>query len=112
MTFTARYYLSEFFSVLGNSAAAVILPLVLLAKTGDPLAAGSLALICAVPQFLAGLFGGAVLDLCNRRSVSICADCISALSVAMLPIIEWTVGLNFGWFVLFGSLGPLAIFRE
>ena len=29
MTFTARYYLSEFFSVLGNSAAAVILPLVL-----------------------------------------------------------------------------------
>lgn len=104
MTFTARYYLSEFFSVLGNSAAAVILPLVLLAKTGDPLAAGSLALICAVPQFLAGLFGGAVLDLCNRRSVSICANCISALSVAMLPIIEWTVGLNFGWFVLFGLL--------
>ena len=68
---------------------------VLLAKTGDPLAAGNLSLICAVPQFLAGLFGGSILDLCNRRNVSICADCISALSIAMLPIIEWTVGLNF-----------------
>lgn len=107
MTFTSRYYLSEFLSVLGNSAAAVILPLVLLAKTGDPLAAGSLALICAVPQFLAGLFGGAALDLCNRRTVSVGADCISALSVAMLPLIEWTLGLNFGWFVLFGLLGAV-----
>lgn len=107
MTFTTRYLASEFFSVLGNSAAAVILPLVLLAKTGDPMAAGSLALICAIPQFLAGLFGGAALDLCNRRTVSVCADFISALSVAMLPLIEWRVGLNFGWFVLFGLLGAV-----
>lgn len=107
MTFTLRYLISEFFSVLGNSAAAVILPLVLLAKTHDPLAAGSLALICAIPQFLAGLFGGALLDLCNRRTVSVCADGLSALSVALLPLVEMTVGLHFGWFVLFGLLGAI-----
>ena len=45
-----RYLLSCACSLLGNSVAGVILPLVLLATTGDALAAGTLALICAVPQ--------------------------------------------------------------
>ena len=53
-----RYLLSCAFSLLGNSVAGVILPLVLLATTGDALAAGTLALICAAPQFLIGLAGG------------------------------------------------------
>lgn len=107
MSFTTRYLISEFLSVLGNGAAAVILPLILLAKTNDPLAAGTLSLICAMPQFLSGLFGGAFLDVYNRRTIAICADCISALSVAMLPVVEMTVGLHFGWFVFFGIIGAI-----
>lgn len=57
-----RYLLSDALSLIGNSIAGVVLPLVLLARTGDVLAAGSLALICAVPQFVCGVVGGAVLD--------------------------------------------------
>ena len=59
-----RYLLSCALSLTGNSVAGVILPLVLLATTGDALAAGTLALICAVPQMLIGLAGGA-----DRKSV-------------------------------------------
>lgn len=102
-----QYLLSNALSLLGNSVAGVILPLILLATTGNALAAGSLALICAVPQFVIGLVGGAVLDRFNRRNVSIVSDMLSALSVALLPVVDMLWGLSFGWFVAFGLLGAI-----
>lgn len=104
---TVRFLLSSAISLLGNSVAGVVLPLVLLATTGDALAAGALALICMVPQAVAGVLGGALLDRLNRRDVSAVSDAISALSVAMLPVVDATVGLNFWWFVLFGFIGAI-----
>lgn len=104
---TARFLVASALSLLGNSVAGIALPLILLATTGDPLAAGTLALACAVPQVLAGVLGGAVLDRINRRDVSIAADIVSALCIAALPIVDMTVGLGFGWFVLFGILGAV-----
>lgn len=74
-----RYLISDALSMLGNSIAGVVLPLVLLARTGDVLAAGSLALICAVPQFVFGLLGGAVLDRVDRKLVCVVSDLVSAL---------------------------------
>ena len=100
-----RYLLSDALSLIGNSIAGVVLPLVLLARTGDVLAAGSLALICAVPQFVCGVVGGAVLDRVNRRTVSVVADLISAASCALLPMVDQVWGLSFGWFVALGLLG-------
>lgn len=102
-----RFLVSNALSLLGNSISAVVLPLVLLARTGDVLAAGTLAIVCAVPQVAAGVLGGAALDRLNRRSVSAVSDCISALSVALLPIVDATVGLSFGWFVALGVLGAV-----
>lgn len=102
-----RYLLSCALSLLGNSVAGVILPLVLLATTGDALAAGTLALICALPQMLIGLVGGALIDRLNRRDVSIASDVLSAASVALLPVVDMTVGLDFGWFVALGLLGAV-----
>lgn len=102
-----RYLLSDALSLIGNSIAGVVLPLVLLARTGDVLAAGSLALICAVPQFVCGVAGGAVLDRVNRRTVSVVADLISAASCALLPVVDEVWGLSFGWFVVLGLLGAV-----
>ena len=102
-----RYLLSCAFSLLGNSVAGVILPLVLLATTGDALAAGTLALICAAPQFLIGLAGGALIDRFNRRDVSVVSDVLSAASVAMLPVVDMVWGLSFGWFVVLGLVGAV-----
>ncbi|MCI8424313.1 MAG: MFS transporter [Adlercreutzia sp.] len=102
-----RYLLSCALSLLGNSVAGVILPLILLATTGDPLAAGTLALICAAPQMIIGLVGGALIDRLNRRNVSIVSDIMSAASVAMLPVVDTIWGLNFGWFVALGLIGAI-----
>lgn len=102
-----RYLVSDALSLIGNSIAGVVLPLVLLARTGDVLAAGSLALICAVPQFMCGILGGALLDRVNRKAVCVASDLVSALAVALLPVIDATVGLSFGWFVALGLLGAV-----
>lgn len=102
-----RYLISDALSMLGNSIAGVVLPLVLLARTGDVLAAGSLALICAVPQFVFGLLGGAVLDRVDRKLVCVVSDLVSALSIALLPIVDEVWGLSFGWFVALGLLGAV-----
>lgn len=107
MRATVCFAVSSALSLLGNSVAGVVLPLVLLATTGDVLAAGSLAVICAIPQAVCGVLGGAVLDRVNRRTVSIASDVVSALCVAALPIVDATVGLSFGWFALFGVLGAV-----
>lgn len=106
-TNTVRFIASSTLSLLGNSVAGIVLPLVLLARTGDALAAGALALICAVPQMLAGLLGGALLDRVNRRNVSIVADFVSAFSVALIPVVDMVWGLNFWWFVALGLLGAV-----
>ncbi|RDB61535.1 MFS transporter [Gordonibacter sp. 28C] len=104
---TVRFLASSALSLLGNSVASVVLPLVLLARTGDALAAGTLALVCAVPQMLAGLLGGALLDRLNRRNVSIVSDFVSAASIALMPVVDMVWGLSFGWFVVLGLLGAV-----
>ena len=102
-----RFLASNALSLLGNSIAAVALPLILLATTGDALAAGTLALICAVPQMVIGIVGGAALDRFNRRDISILSDLVSAASVALIPVVDMLWGLNFGWFVALGLLGAI-----
>ena len=104
---TVRFLASNALSLLGNSVAGVALPLILLATTGDALAAGALALIRSVPQLVIGVAGGAILDRVNRRNVSIISDVISALSVALLPIVDMIWGLNFWWFVTLGLIGSI-----
>ena len=104
---TARFLISNALSLLGNSVAGVALPLILLATTGDALAAGALALVCSVPQLIIGVAGGAILDRVNRRNVSIISDAISALSIALLPVVDMIWGLNFWWFVALGLIGSI-----
>ncbi|UIN31919.1 MFS transporter [Microbacterium binotii] len=101
------YLASTFLSLLGNSVAAVALPLIVLQVTGSPLGAGAVAAAAAVPAILAGLFAGVIIDRVNRRTASIAADVISALAVAALPVVDLIWGLNVGWFVILGILGAL-----
>jgi len=103
----AAYLASYLLSLLGNSIAAIALPLIVLKTTGSALGAGMVAALSAVPAVLAGLFMGVVIDRINRRTSSIVTDLISAASLAALPIVDVVTGLNLGWFVLFGIIGAL-----
>ncbi|MFB9533419.1 MFS transporter [Nonomuraea roseola] len=101
------YLASYSLSVLGNSVAAIVLPLVVLQTTGSALGAGTVAAATVVPAVLAGLFMGVVIDRINRRTSSVVTDLVSAAAVAALPIVDMITGLSLGWFVLFGVIGAL-----
>ncbi|WP_341394710.1 MFS transporter [Arthrobacter sp. G119Y2] len=108
MKSTAVFYLTSYsLSLLGNSIAAIALPLILLQATGSIMSAGILAASTAVPAFLAGLLTGVVIDRVNRRTASAAADAVSAVSLAALPVVDALTGLDLGWFIVFGILGAV-----
>jgi len=103
----ALYFTSYALSMLGNSIAAIALPLLLLQTTGSLLSAGTLAAATAIPAFLAGLTAGVVIDRINRLTSSIASDLVSAVAIAALPVVDALSGLNIGWFILFGIIGAV-----
>lgn len=107
MRIPIAYLASYVLSLLGNSIAAVALPLIVLQSTGSPLGAGTVAAATAIPALLAGLFMGVVIDRINRRTSSVVADVISAAAIAALPLVDLVTDLDISWFVLFGILGSL-----
>ncbi|MEU4425784.1 MFS transporter [Actinoplanes sp. NPDC024001] len=102
---SSAYLTSYVLSLLGNSVAGVVLPLLVLQTTGSVLATGAVAVASALPAAVAGLVMGVVIDRINRRTASVLTDVISALSIAALPLVDATVGLALGWFVLFAVIG-------
>jgi MFS family permease len=101
------YFAADFTSLLGNSAIGLVLPWLVLVRTGDPAAAGLVAAASAAPGFLAAIVGGALIDRLGRRRVAILADVGSATAVALLPIVDATIGLSVGWFIALGVLGAV-----
>lgn len=93
-------YLSSYgVSLLSNSITAIALPLLVLLTTGRALDAGIVAVSAVVPAAIAGILMGSLIDKMNRRLASILTDVIAAGALALLPIIELTVGLELGWFI-------------
>ena len=102
---TLVYLGSYSLSLLGNGIATVLFPLLVLAKTGDILAAGILASVTAAVAAVAGVLAGVVVDRVNRRTVSIISDVLSAGSIAALPIVDAVWGLDLTWFIVLGVIG-------
>jgi len=72
-------------STLGSSASQIVYPLLILALTASPAAAGIAASVRALPYILFSLPVGALVDRWNRRRVMIWADVGRAVAVASLP---------------------------
>ena len=104
---SVAYLTSYALSVLGNSIAAIALPLIVLETTGSAQDVGVVAGATAIPAVAAGLLMGVVIDRINRRAASIATDLISAAAIAALPLIDALTGLSVGWFVLAGVIGSL-----
>ncbi|MGO1256101.1 MFS transporter [Microbacterium gubbeenense] len=102
---TFVYLGSYSLSLLGNGIASVLFPLLVLAKTGDILAAGILASVTAGVAAVVGVLAGVLVDRVNRRTVSIISDVLSAGSVAALPVVDALWGLNLTWFIVLGVIG-------
>lgn len=91
----------------GNGAAAVILPWLVLERTGSAAAAGLLAASTAIPLLGSSLFSGTVVDRIGRRRTSIGSDVLSAMSVAAIPLVDRWMGLHLGWIVALAVIGAV-----
>ena len=98
---------AEAFSLFGNSAIAIVLPWLVLSRTGDPAVTGLVAAVAALPAILAALVGGWLIDKVGQRRMSVLSDLGSAVSVAALAVVDRIFGLDIGWFVVLGILGAL-----
>ncbi|MEV5721081.1 MFS transporter [Amycolatopsis mediterranei] len=74
-------------SELGNGASQLAYPLVMLALTGSPAAAGALAAVRALPYLMFGLVAGALVDRWDRRRTMIVCDLARALNMATIPVV-------------------------
>lgn len=101
------YLVSSGTSLFGNASIAIVLPWLVLLRTGDAAVAGLVAAASAVPSAIAAVVGGHLADRFGRRTISVLADVGSATSVAALAIVDLTLGLDIAWFIALGILGAL-----
>lgn len=79
----------------GNQMLNVAIPWFVLQTTGSVTRTGVTAFFGLLPTVLAGLFGGPVVDRLGLKRTSIVADAASAISVAAIPLLHNTIGLEF-----------------
>lgn len=73
-------------SVLGSTIAGIAMPLLILALTGSPGAAGIAAALGVVPYVLFSLPAGALIDRWDRKRVMLLCDLGRALNIASVPL--------------------------
>lgn len=97
----------EALSMFGNAAMSIVLPWLVLSRTGEASIAGLVAAAAALPAIVAAIGGGWLVDKVGPRPMSVLADLGSAASVAALAVVDRGFGLDIGWFIVLGIAGAL-----
>jgi predicted MFS family arabinose efflux permease len=74
-------------SVLGSRTSQIAYPLLVLAMTGSPAAAGVVGFVGTLPYILFQLPAGAVMDRVNRRRLMVAADAIRLVALGSIPVV-------------------------
>lgn len=97
--------LATLVSATGNGITIVALPWLVLERTGSATDAAIVAGAATLPLLASSLFSGTVVDRFGRRPVSLVSDFLSAVSVALIPILALTAGLSVPVLALLAALG-------
>lgn len=101
------HQLSNVASGVGNGVVLIVIPWLVLDRTGSAIAAGTAAAMSALPGIFVSPLIGAVIDRLGRRQVSIGADIFSAISVLFFPIVDAVGDLTFGVILTLATLGAI-----
>jgi len=82
-------------SLIGSNLTAIALPWFVLQTTGSAAKTGLVGFFGLLPSLLTGIFGGVVVDRLGYKRVSVMADLISLVGVALVPLLYDTTGLAF-----------------
>jgi MFS family permease len=100
-------FLSDAISLSGNAVAVVAIPWFVLELTGSAALTGVTAFFTVLPTVIALFFGGAIVDRLGFRTTSVIADLASGATVAVIPALHLTVGIEFWQLVVLVFLGAL-----
>src|SRR5215216_6517473 len=94
-------------SLVGNMLSAIAIPWFVLQTTGSATQTGITGFFTVLPVVLAGLFGGTLVDRLGYKRTSIIADIASGITTALIPLLYFTVGLEFWQLMVLVFLGAL-----
>lgn len=94
-------------SLTGNAMGFVAIPWYVLETTGSAALTGVVAALTFAPTVLAAFFGGAIVDRLGFRRTSVMADVASGLTVAAIPLLHATVGIELWQVFVLVFLGAL-----
>ena len=96
----------------GNGISLVAFPWLALQRNGSALNASIVAMAGTLPLLAATLIAGAAVDYLGRRRVSMISDALSALSVAAVPVLALTFGVQIINVAVLAGLAALGAFFD
>jgi len=78
----------------GNGISIVAFPWLVLQRNGSAVEASVVAMAGTLPLLAAALIAGAAVDYLGRRRVAMISDALSAISVAAVPVLALTFGVD------------------
>jgi MFS family permease len=93
--------------LVGNVLSAIAIPWFVLQTTGSATQTGITGFFNVLPVVLAGFFGGTLVDRLGYKRTSIIADLASGVTVALIPLLYLTIGLEFWQLMVLVFLGAL-----
>jgi MFS family permease len=94
-------------SLVGNVLSAIAIPWFVLQTTGSATQTGITGFFTVLPVVLAGFLGGTLVDRLGYKRTSIIADLASGFTVALIPLLYFTIGLEFWQLMVLVFLGAL-----
>ncbi len=91
----------------GNVMTRLAIPWFVLETTGSAARTGIVGAVEAAPLLIAGVFGGALVDRVGFRRMSVLSDIASGATVAIIPALHFTVGLEFWQLLVLVFTGAL-----
>ncbi len=99
--------LSNFSSGVSNAIVTISIPWLILEKSDSPSFAGLVVALSAIPALIISPISGWFVDHLGRKTVSISADLMSAISVISFPIIAWQFELTNSLILILALIGAL-----
>jgi MFS family permease len=96
----------------GNGITLVAFPWLVLQRNGSAVEASVVAMAGTLPLLAATLIAGAAVDYLGRRRVSMIADALSAVSVAAVPVLTLTFGVDVINVAVLAALAALGAFFD
>ena len=103
---------SAFLAAAGNGISMVAFPWLVLQRTGSAVDASIVAAAATLPLLVATLVAGTAVDFVGRRRVAMLADALSAMSVAAIPVLAFTLGTGSLTTVVLAGLAALGSFFD